>query len=863
MPKAASKTTKKKGKTPTTPPTAPLLRKGGETTLREARKLVLIDAHAILHRAYHALPQYSNSRGEPTGGLYGLAAMLIKIITTLRPDYIAAAYDLPKPTFRHEAYKAYKDGRAKADDALVAQMKRSREIFDVFNIPMYDKEGFEADDVLGTIVEQLRKDKNAAIIIASGDMDTLQLVDDKKVQVFTLKKGINDTILYDEEGVKARYGFGPELLPDFKGLKGDPSDNIKGISGIGDKTATELILKFGTIENLYKELKTKNSKLITSLKPRTRELLEKGKEEAEFSKLLATIRRDVPITFTFPPKLWCEDIDIAKAEVLFSELEFRQLIQRLKDAVGQLQGRDSPFSKGGAPTDVGAEDLNPSMTKKPVLPLRKGESEGPTQGSLTEALDLSGIDSQELKETSVALWLINSNLTNPTLEDIYGFAQTREWKDARKAIFKELEARKLTRVFEVIEAPLIPLIDKMNERGVHVDVSYLLSLSKEYHRELSAREKAIWEMAGLQFNINSPKQLGEILFVKMGLKALRQKKTAGGALSTRESELEKLRELHPIIGKILEYREFQKLLSTYIDNIPGMVSADGRLHARFLSAGSTTGRMASQNPNLQNIPIQTELGRRIRNAFRAEKGNKIVSIDYSQIELRLAAVLSGDQKFVDIFKNGEDVHTAVAAQVFNVSRDKVTKDMRRQAKVINFGILYGMGVNSLRQALAEGGTPISREDAQSYFDEYFSGFYELARYLDEVRTFAHTHGYTETLFGRRRYHEAIRSNIPYIRAAAERTAINAPLQGTGADIIKLAMVKVDAYIKENNLGKDASLILQVHDELVYEVKEAIAVEIAEKIKEIMEHVLEAKDTRGVPIVAEASIGDNWGEMEKL
>ncbi len=832
-------------------------------SVKEKKRLVLIDAHAILHRAYHALPQFSNSRGEPTGGLYGLAAMLIKIITTFRPDYIAAAYDLPKPTFRHEAYKAYKDGRAKADDALVAQMKRSREIFNVFNIPIYDKEGFEADDVLGTIVEQLKQDKNTAIVIASGDMDTLQLVDDKKVQVFTLKKGINDTILYDEEAVKARYGFGPELLPDFKGLKGDPSDNIKGIAGIGDKTATELIIKFGTIEQLYKTLAKGKEKLLKEgIKPRVVELLEKGKEEADFSKLLATIRRDVPIVFSFPEKRWSESLDISKAEKLFSELEFRQLIQRLKDAVISVQNRKVTQDLGDSETALVKKDTDTPTERKRKTQSSKLE-DGPAQASLTDALAASGIPPQELKETSVALWLINSNLTNPILEDIYGFAQTREWKDARKAVFKELAARKLTHVFEEIELPLIPVIEKMNERGVHVDVSYLRSLSKEYHKELSAHEKSIWSMAGTQFNINSPKQLGEVLFVKMGLKALRQKKTAGGALSTRESELEKLRELHPIIGKILEYREFQKLLSTYIDNIPAMVGSDGRLHARFLSAGSTTGRMASQNPNLQNIPIQTDLGRRIRNAFTAEKGNKLLSVDYSQIELRIAAILSGDKKFVEIFKNGEDVHTAVAAEVFHVSRDKVTKDMRRQAKVINFGILYGMGVNSLRQALAEGGTPISREEAQAFFDEYFSGFYQLAGYLDEVRIAARTQGFTETLFGRRRYHEAIHSNIPYIRATAERQAANAPIQGTGADLVKLAMIRVDEYIKAQRLEKDVSLILQVHDELVYEVKESIAKKAAAKIKDIMEHVIDSKKTHGVPIVAETSLGDNWGEVEKI
>ena len=825
----------------------------------EVKKLVLIDAHAILHRAYHALPEFSNSRGEPTGGLYGLAAMLIKIITGLRPDYIAAAYDLPKPTFRHEAYKAYKDGRAKADDALVAQMIRSREIFGAFSIPIYDKEGFEADDVLGTICEQLKTRKDVDIIIASGDMDTLQLVYDKRVQVFTLKKGLNDTVLYDEEAVRARFGFGPELLPDFKGLKGDPSDNIKGVAGIGDKTATELITKFGSIEQIYRQLKNKKSKIKTEIRPRVLELLEKGKEEAEFSKVLATIRRDVPITFALPEKLWCDSLDEPKAEALFAELEFRQLIQRLKDAVAALQGK--PQAPSTPPANRRAGKLEEG-TSPPSSPLKRGGEERPAQGTLIGATPVD-VTPQEVRETETALWLLNSNMTNPTLEDVLSYGKTRDFKEARKAIFEELGARSLTRVYEEIERPLIPIVLRMNERGVRVDVAFLRSLSKEYHKELAAREKLIWKMAGEEFNINSPKQLGEILFTKMGLKGLRQKKTAGGALSTRESELEKLRELHPIIGTILEYRQFQKLLSTYIDNIPEMIGKDGRLHAEFLPAGTVTGRMGSQNPNLQNIPIQTELGRRIRNVFVAEEGSKLLSLDYSQIELRIAAMLSGDRKLVEIFKNGEDVHTAVAAEVFNVSRDKVTKDMRRSAKVINFGMLYGMGVTSLRSALSEGGQAVTREEAQSYYDEYFADFYELAGFLDAVKAAAYKQGYTETLLGRRRYHEAIRSNIPYIRSAAERMAINAPIQGTGADIVKLAMVRVDEWLRKEKLDRKVWLLLQVHDELVYEVEDALVKTVAPKIKELMESVVPPKESRGVPIVAEASVGQSWGEMKKL
>ena len=797
------------------------------------RRLVLIDAHAILHRAYHALPEFHNSKGEPTGGLYGLAAMLIKIIADLKPDYIAAAYDLPKPTFRHKAYKEYKEGRAKADEALISQMKRSRDVFIAFGIPIYDREGFEADDILGTIVEQVKiknsklKPRNdyVDIIIASGDMDTLQLVDGTRVQVYTLKKGINDTILYDEEKVKERYGFGPALLPDFKGLKGDPSDNIKGVKGIGDKTATELIQKFGAIEDIYKALKKdKGAFEKKGIKARTVSLLDGGMEDAEFSKILGTIRRDVPIAFELHEKPWRESVDMARAEALFQELEFRNLGGRLREAVGEIQE---------------------------------------TRGMIQEKEKTEKKQEQVPADLAVALWLINSTLTNPTAEDVFTFAETRNVAVARAKIFAELKTRGLSRIFETIEKPLVPVVEKMNACGVAVDTAYLKKLSVEYHAELATLEKAIWKLAGSEFNINSPKQLGETLFVKLRLKPLRQKKTAGGALSTRESELEKLRDAHPIIANVLEYREFQKLLSTYIDPIPELVGEDGRLHARFVSAGSTTGRMSSENPNMQNIPIQTARGRRIRNTFVAGRGHLLLAFDYSQIELRVAAILSGDPKLIEIFKKGEDVHTAVAAEVFSIALERVTKDMRRQAKVINFGILYGMGVNALRQALTEGGSAVSREDAQRYLDGYFARFPALAGYMEEAKAAARSRGYTETLFGRRRYFEALNSALPYIRAAAERQAINAPIQGTAADIIKLAMVAVDAFLEKEKLRKDASLILQVHDELVYEVKEERVKELSPHIQRVMESVLTHDQSRGVPLVVEACIGKNWGEMRNL
>lgn len=825
------------------------------------KRLVLLDAHAILHRAYHALPDFSSSKGEPTGALYGLSSMLIKIIADLKPDYLIAAYDLPKPTYRHEAYKDYKAGRAKADEALVAQMKRSREVFEAFAIPMYDKEGFEADDMLGTIVEQLKiknsklkiRDNNVDIIIASGDMDTLQLVDDKKVQVYTLKKGIQDTIIYDEEAVVKRFGFPPKLLPDYKGLRGDPSDNIIGIKGIGEKTGSILIQKFGTVEEIYKALKKSDKRFKEAgLTDRIIELLKDNQEEAEFSKMLATIRRDAPIDFVLPEKVWRDTLDMGKIVKLFAELEFRTLAARLVQAL--LGKVPMPVSGGGAKGGSTGKAAPAALAAEKSVPVAANANLfGP-------AASAPAPDPAALAETALALWLVNSNITNPKLEDIYNFSGTQTFQEARAAVFKRLAELKLTEVFETIEKPLMPVVALMKERGVGIDKECLKKLSKEYHHTLSGLEKKIWKQAGEEFNVSSPKQLGEILFVKMGLKAARQKKTATGALSTKESELEKLREENPIISDILEYRELSKLLGTYIDTIPDQVGKDGRLHADFLQAGTTTGRMGCENPNLQNIPNKTPLGRTIRNAFVAAKGFKLVAFDYSQVELRIAAFLSNDKKLIEIFKNGIDVHTAVAAEVFGVAGDKVHPDMRRKAKVINFGVMYGMGVNALRANLGSGTT---REEAQKFYNDYFEKFSGLARYLESVKAEARRAGFTETFFGRRRYFPGITSKLPFIRAAAERMAINAPIQGTEADIIKLAMVHVDRYIEKAGLRGNAYLLLQVHDELVYEVETSLVSKFITAAKPLMEGVIDPKQTKGVVCTVDAKAGDNWGEMEKV
>ena len=792
----------------------------------KAQRLVLLDSHAIIHRAYHALPDFASSAGVPTGALYGLSSMLMRIISDLKPDYIAACYDLPQKTFRHEAYKEYKAGRAKTDDALVAQLQSSRKIFEAFNIPIYDAPGFEADDLLGTIADKFKKDKNIDIVIASGDMDTMQLIDGKHVQVFTLKKGITDTAIYDEAAVIDRFGFVPKLLPDYKGLRGDPSDNIIGIKGIGEKTATELITNFGTVEEIYKKLK-KDPEAFKKIKLTDRiiNLLKDNEEEALFSKTLATIRRDAPVDFVLPTKTFLENVDVSKVEATFAEFDFRSLIGRLKNIFSRKESADS------------LEDFAAEFEEKKEAQI---------------------VDEDELTETAIALWLINSEISNPTLDDILLYAKTKDFQTARAYVLKQVAEHQLTSVLDEIERPIMPIIKKMSEYGLGIDTKYFKDLSKEYHTKLDILVKNIYAMAGVEFNINSPKQLGEVLFVTLGLKT-KTKKNASGGYSTKISVLEELEDMHPIIKHIIEYRELQKLLSTYIDVIPTMVGEDGKLHAKFIQNGAATGRFSSQDPNLQNIPIKSELGRRIRGGFVASKNSKLAAFDYSQIELRVLAILSHDEKMTEIFRDGKDIHAGVASFVFGVPLEKVDAEMRRKAKVINFGIIYGMGVNSLRKNL--GGT---REEAQKFYDNYFRQFSKIEGYMDSVKVFAEKTGYTETLFGRRRYFPGIRSKIPFIKNMAERTATNAPIQGTAADLIKLAIRYADEDLAKAGLLDKVHLVLQIHDELVYDVEKTVLVQAQKIILEAMCGVFARSylhHKTDIPIEAHFGSGDNLGEVK--
>jgi DNA polymerase-1 len=796
------------------------------------KRLLLLDTHAIMHRAYHAIPDLSSSKGEPTGALFGLVTMLVKSIADLKPDYIVAARDRKEKTHRHEVYADYKGTRAKTEDALIEQLNRTGEVFDAFGIPALDVAGFEADDVVGTVAEQVAGRKDLETIILTGDMDMLQLIHDGRVTVYRLLTGISNMKFYDEEAVKERYGFGPEHVTDFKGISGDSSDNIKGVPGVGEGGASKLIQTFGGLDDIYNAIRKEGVEAVAKkagIQKRYVQLVVDNEESARFSKSLATIRRDAPITFVQPDHPWRIEDHITTIDSLCDALEFRSLKGRLRSAARTEEGLSEPSEQGG--------------------------------GTRQE------VDAAVLEETSVALWLLRSDLTSPTFDDILQYAEAKDFETARTKIFAELKKTgRLADVYDHIEKPLIPVIHRMNETGIYVDISYLSSLSREYGDELSKIAARIYAHAGREFNINSPKQLGDVLYDELQITPVRQKKTATGARTTREEELAKMAHLHPVIADVLAYRELQKLLSTYIDKIPALIAADKRLHAEFLQAGTTTGRMSSKEPNLQNIPIRTDYGKRIRRAFAAQKGFVLASIDYSQIELRIAAGLSGDENLVRVFKEHRDVHTEVAARVFGVPPEDVDYEMRRRAKVINFGILYGMGVNALRANLGEGqlaGGGVSRDEAAKYLDDYFKSFSGLASFIEKTKADAARLGYTETLFGRRRYFSGFKSTLPNLRAQAERMAVNAPIQGTQADIIKRAMVEADSLIEKNGWRGNVRLLLQVHDELVYEVDEREAEMLARTLRDVMERVVDTKQLGGVPIVAEIALGANWGEVRRI
>jgi len=807
--------------------------------MKEKKCIVLLDMHALLHRSYHALPDFTSPSGEPTGALYGFFSLFLKMLSTFSPHTIIGCYDLPEPTLRHIAFKDYKAHRIKTEENLIFQIKKSKEMLTALSIPYYEKKGFEADDLLGTLAEEYKKDKNITIIIVSGDMDTLQLVEKKQVQVYTLKKGLHDTILYDERAVENRFHFSPLSLPDFKGLRGDPSDNIPGIKGIGEKTATLLIEKYGTLEKIYKEIKKENNEIekMKGISPRILSLLKEGEDDAFFSKMLAKIERKVDLTLFPLEKEWKEKCSLQKAFLFLDDLGFKNSKKKLEESIEEK--RENKKTKEEEKTKQIQEKKEKEQKKK-------------------EEKEESYFYKEDEEEICIAFWLLNSEKTHPLLSHILSSTEKKTKEDARLFLEKEIKEKNLSFVYEKIEKPLIPLLKKMRKRGILIDTSYLSSLSATLHKEIEKYTEDIYTHAGVSFNINSPKQLGEILFSVLEIgKGKKGKKTKGGKRSTNEDTLSLLKEEHPIIEILLKYREVQKILSTYIDAFPPLIDENSRLHPFFIQTGTTTGRLSSERPNMQNIPMKGEWGVTVRRAIISPKNFVLIGADYSQIELRIAGMIAQDQSLLEIFSKGGDVHSAVASALYNKKEDEIQKDERNTAKIINFGILYGMGARALSKNLMT-----DTKSAQKYLDAYAEKFQGIVKYKEKIKNDISTKGYTETLFGRRRYFSSLKNAPPFMRAQMERMAQNAPIQGTQADIIKYAMVRIEERIQKEKLEKKVFCISQIHDELLFEVEEGEKEKAKKLIKEEMENIPLPRVEKKVPLLVKVKEGYSWGEMEE-
>ncbi len=931
---------------------------------KKKQKFLIIDGHALIHRSFHALPTtLKTHQGEIVNAVYGFTSFLLKAIKDLKPNMIALALDKKGKTFRHETFADYKGTRVKAPDELYAQIPRVKEIAQTLNIPIFEIAGCEADDVIGTLSAKVT---DAEKIIVTGDMDTLQLID-KDTKIYTMSRGLLDSVVYDEAAVRDRYGLNVDQIVEFKALRGDPSDNIPGVRGIGEKTATELLQEFGTIEKLYKNI---NSKKISD---RIRQLLIDHKKEAFMSHDLATIRRNIKLTIN-EKELTFGDFDHDKAMKLFSELEFKSLIPRLialehgdkKIANQKSQDRtDEKFERNKDKLNYTVIDTEKAFVSfyKKLKDQKRFAFDTETSGFDNFSSDLLGasfswksgvayyvslcqesvlytkskqtlFDFNKISNKNLHPWLIK---LKPLLEDanikkighnikfdikilkqfgielsgvdfdtmiaayllhpghrqysldalalsyfqfekissdnLLGNGKTKftfstvpvnklglyASEDADitfrlwQQLSKDLKKAELEKLFTTMEMPLIECLVAMELAGISLDTEFLKKLDKEMDAQIIKTKKEIWKLCGHEFNISSPKQLQEILFSKMQISTVGLARTKTG-ISTGADELIKLKGRHAVVDLILQYRELTKLSSTYIKSLPELLNpVTHRLHTNYNQTIAATGRLSSTDPNLQNIPIRTEMGREIRKAFVAKKGCVLASFDYSQIELRIAAHLSGDPKLIEAFKKNQDIHTVTAAAINRISVEKVTTEMRRQAKAVNFGILYGQGPHGLSQS-----AEIPYEEAREFIESYFSNYRKVREYIDKTLQQARTQGYVETLFGRKRYLEEINSQNAMIRKSAERMAVNAPIQGSNADIIKLAMIELKKMIDKRYAGKIA-MLLQVHDELVFEGEEKMIRLATPEIKKIMENVIKLS----VPIVVDAKLGENWGVMKKI
>jgi DNA polymerase-1 len=943
------------------------------------KKLILLDGHSLAYRAFYGLPLYDQSgrprfstgRGEFTNAVYGFATMLFKVWNDEQPDYIAVAFD-KGGTFRDDLYAEYKATRAKMPDELSPQIDRIMQLVSAFGIPAITAEGYEADDILGTLAKRAARDRIETIIV-TGDSDAFQLIG-PRIKVLTSGRMWQDTALYDEALIKDRFGLAPAQLIDFKALKGDTSDNVPGVKGIGEKGATQLIQQYGSVESIYKHL--------AEVTPaRAKSALEANRDMAFLSKDLVTIRTDIPLNVTWN-ECAVRAYDRAPVDALFDELEFKSLRGRLPgyaetagkaaDKVAAPSARAQQISMfdtaaAGTPAKktagLGTPDRHPVTTTAIVddeaalkaltqalsraemiafdtettgtdpllselvgislaitpgagyyIPIGHTEGQPLARERVIAALkpifedvrrpkvghnakyDMAVLHQAGIKMNGLAYdTMLGAFLVEPgaaiglkklaksqlsidmtDIDELIGTGKKQitmaQVPIAAAAAYAAADADVTLRLWQhqqpkldepglrnlmnTIDLPLVPVLLDMEMAGVKIDAAFLGEMSQRFEARLAEIEHEVYRLAGYEFNLNSPAQLGEALFGKLGLKAPGERKTATGKVSVAADVLESMKGMHEVIDLILEQRQLSKIKGTYLDALPKLVNPNtGRVHTSFNQTGAVSGRIASQDPNLQNIPIRTELGREVRRAFIVEPGNVLISADYSQVELRIAAHIAQDPGLRAAFAAGQDIHRATAARVLNVPLDQVTSDQRSFAKRVNFGLLYGMGTQSLAQQAG-----ISMKEAQQFVDAYFAGFPNIKHYIDETKHKAKEQGYVETLLGRRRYFPILqtqtrdaRTNI--MQRTAEREAINHPIQGTAADIIKIAMINIHAELIQR--GLQTRLLLQVHDELLLEAPQAEAGEVKALVRRLMEHAYQIDP----PLKVEVGAGPNWDAVK--
>jgi DNA polymerase I len=861
---------------------------------------LVLDGNALLHRAWHAIPPLTTRDGRVVNAAYGFTNVVEKMLSIYKPTYMAVAWDLPGATFRHEAFEAYKAQREKKADELYEQIPMIQEILAGYGVPSFSAEGFEADDVIGTIARKNHANGGIETLIVTGDRDALQLVNDTTKVVFFIK-GLSEVKLYDVAAVEEKFGLSPEQLVEMKALMGDVSDNLLGVPGIGEKSAVELVKQFGGVEGMLAafkkgEMPEKYAKKFLG-----------HEETARQMRVLVEIVCDVPLLEFSLGKCRVKSPDEARLREIFTDFEFANLLKKYGGEIRPtkgVQGRgkrakeDVVGSVVSTPEGVMGEWIGLLVTTKQpdmfgatieIMVLSDGKrvwkTEHPDKATVSEAVavisraervvthgakailhactemgvDVSFLFSKTVfYDAEVIAYMLNSGAREFPLESVVHDVLERDVKGVDELVLAlpelgrvlavKLQEVGMEKLYREVEMPLIPVLFSMEREGICVDKKMLTDLSEVFGEKVASLTKRIHELAGVEFNVNSPSQLATILFEKLQLPTKGIKKTKSG-FSTAAPELEKLWEKHEIIPLLEEYREVAKLKSTYADSLPDMIAPDGRIHTRFSQVTAATGRLASLHPNLQNIPIRSELGKKIRYAFVAKAGYVLLSADYSQIELRLAAELARDDSFIRAFKDGADIHCRTAAEVWNISEDEVTKDQRAAAKAINFSILYGVGPRALARS-----TGMGFDEAREFIARYFAVHPGIQAYIDAQKMHARSEGYVQTLFGRRRYLPDMTSGVPQLVAAAERMAMNMPIQGTQADIIKMAMIALYVALLKAELR--AKLLLQVHDELILEVHEDDVQQAEEIVREKMGSVASFR----VPLVVDVAVGKSWGDL---